>query len=766
MVRLSGFLTHRRWWVVAAWLAIVVVSAPMAAKQTEHLSGGGFDVPGSQSMAVETAATKQFTETHQGRLAVVFQPAPGATAEQGAAAVDRVSAEIAKESDASVAPQAAAQAKSRLAVGGVTIMPIEASGDANELVDTATDIRDSISPGDESEGVTPYLVGQPAMWAALSEVSKEDLQAAESQGFPIVAIILIAVFGSLAAACLPLALGAVAVTVTGAIIFLLSQQMEMSVFVTNMASMLGIGVAVDYSLFILARFRESVRAGNSAADARAEALSTSGVAVTFSGLAVIISLAGLWMVDNQALRSMALGAMIVVAIAILVATTLLPALIRLLGHRVEAGGIAWRVLRGFKALWRKRRRPGSTRPDRETFWSRWTYTVMARPVASVVAVSAILLTLALPVLSIKTGNGAIKQFDKNDDARVGTELAADVSGGGADPVRVLATFESGTPSDPANAAAIRDFTGRANGDPEVEAVAPPVTRGDQVLIDVSTKAEAAESQESLDLVTRMRDQVVPASSLASVATVDVGGEPARVVDARSQINGSMWKIILFVLAFSFVVLMVMLRSIVLPLKAVLMNLLSIGAAYGVLVVIFQWGWFDGLLGFQSLGALDTLTPPLVLAVVFGLSMDYEVFLLSRIKEHYDQHGDNRRAVAEGLASSASVITSAALIMVSVFAVFVLTGVPSIKQLGVGNAVAIAIDATLVRLILVPAAMELLGHWNWWLPGWLDRILPHVGLEERVLAAPSPSLASSNGVPATNGHANGNAPSRPRERSLG
>ncbi len=225
-------------------------------------------------------------------------------------------------------------------------MPIQATGNADELVNTAADLRDELSPGDEVDGVTPYLVGQPAMWAALSEISKEDLKTAEGQGFPIVALILIAVFGSLAAAVLPLALGAVAVTVTGAIIFLLSQQMEMSVFVTNMASMLGIGVAVDYSLFILARFRESVRAGKGAAQARAEALSTSGVAVTFSGLAVIISLAGLWMVHNQALRSMALGAMIVVAIAILVATTLLPALIRILGHRVEAGGDRLEGLRG------------------------------------------------------------------------------------------------------------------------------------------------------------------------------------------------------------------------------------------------------------------------------------------------------------------------------------------------------------------------------------------------------------------------------------
>jgi RND superfamily putative drug exporter len=228
----------------------------------------------------------------------------------------------------------------------------------------------------------------------------------------------------------------------------------------------------------------------------------------------------------------------------------------------------------------------------------------------------------------------------------------------------------------------------------------------------------------------MRDEIVPASALAGTAQVDVGGEAARIEDSRVQINGSMWRIIAFVLAFSFVVLMVMLRSLLLPLKAVLMNLLSIGAAYGVLVVVFQWGWFDGFLGLEKLGALDTLTPPLVLAVVFGLSMDYEVFLLSRIKEHYEEHGDNRRAVAEGLSSSAAVISSAALIMVAVFTTFVLTGVPSIQQLGLGNAVAIAIDATLVRLILVPAFMQLMGRWNWWLPGWLDRILPEVGFESK------------------------------------
>ena len=217
------------------------------------------------------------------------------------------------------------------------------------------------------------------------------------------------------------------------------------------------------------------------------------------------------------------------------------------------------------------------------------------------------------------------------------------------------------------------------------------------------------------LVGRLRDTVVPASALAQQAEVNVGGETARSDDVRNQVGGSMWKIILFVLSLSFLVLMVMLRSLILPLKAVLMNLLSIGAAFGVLVAIFQWGWLDGFLGFESQGALDTINVPLIFAIVFGLSMDYEVFLMSRIRERYMVHGDNERAVAEGLSTSARTISSAALIMTSVFAVFVLTGVPSIKELGLGCAVAIALDATLVRLILVPAAMKLMGEWNWWMP---------------------------------------------------
>jgi len=306
--------------------------------------------------------------------------------------------------------------------------------------------------------------------------------------------------------------------------------------------------------------------------------------------------------------------------------------------------------------------------------------------------------------------------------RVGNELASKQVGGGTDPVQIVAVVD-----DPAGRAAVPRFIRTVEETPGVSSVAPPAFAGGSMLIQ-ATPSAPSESDAAEALVDRLRDSVVPSTQLASVASVDVGGETARSHDVRRLISGSMWKIILFVLALSFLVLMAMLRSLLLPLKAVLMNLLSIGAAYGVLVAVFQWGWFDSLLGLESQGALDTINVPLIFAVVFGLSMDYEVFLMSRIREHYMEHGDNERAVAEGLSTSARTISSAALIMTCVFAVFFLTGVPSIKELGLGCAVAIALDATLVRLILVPAAMKLLGNWNWWMPSWLDRLLPDFSFE--------------------------------------
>ncbi|HWO16648.1 MAG TPA: MMPL family transporter [Solirubrobacterales bacterium] len=755
MVQLAGFLGRRRRWVLGAWLAVIVLALPLAAKQTEHLTGGGFDVPGSQSKAVSDSLDEDFGGQADG-VAVLLRAEPGATAAERAAAVRRVQRKVAAVPDIALPPRVARIAQAQLQQSDIAMLPLVSPLSSDQLIDPAATLREDLDPGSTQAGVTTYLAGQPTIWAGMQELSKRDLARAEGTGFPIVAIILLVVFGSLAAAALPLTLGFVSVMVTGALIFLLSQQMETSVFVTNMASMIGIGVAIDYSLFILARYREERRAGRSEEDARAEALSTSGLAVTFSGLAVIVSLAGLWMVDNQALRSMALGAMIVVAVSILTAVTLLPVLISMLGDRVLPGGIVAKALRWIRRPFKGKPAipgrgsegpsisdslaPHGSRGDGGIipFWVRWTNSVMARPWTAVIGVSSVLLFLALPVLSLETGTTAISQFPKDSDVRIGNELAGEQLRGGTDPIQIVATFEGSPPDAPQNRAAIDTFLSAVGQTQGVSSVAPPAFAGYSVLIR-ATPSAPSESDAATALVDRLRDSVVPVTRLDRVATVNVGGETARSHDVRLLIGGSMWKIIAFVLALSFLVLMVMLRSLLLPLKAVAMNLLSIGAAYGVLVAVFQWGWFDGLLGFESQGALDTINVPLIFAIVFGLSMDYEVFLMSRIRERYMAHGDNSRAVAEGLASSARTISSAALIMTSVFAVFILTGVPSIKELGLGCAVAIALDATLVRLILVPAAMVLLGKWNWWMPSWLDRFLPDLSFEGAGRVEPEPEL---------------------------
>jgi RND superfamily putative drug exporter len=749
MVQLAGFLAKRRRWVLLAWIAIVAVALPLASHQTDHLTGGGFDVPGSQSKAVSDALKNRFGAEADG-IAVLLKAGSGASGGQAAASVSRVRHAVAGLDEVTPPPLTARRAEAALRRTGIAMLPLRSEQSSDRLIDSAATLREDLQPGEARGGVTTYLAGQPTIWAGMQELSKRDLAQAEAGGFPIVALILLVVFGSLAAAALPLALGFVSVIVTGALIYFISLQMTTSVFVTNMASMIGIGVAIDYSLFILARYREERAKGRDRSRARAEALATSGLAVTFSGLAVIVSLAGLWMVDNQALRSMALGAMTVVAVSILTATTLLPALIAMLGDRVLPGGVVAKALGLIRRPLRGRTAAPGRGSERQSisvssgasgsrggggdFWVRWTGRVMARPWLAIGGVSAVLLTLAIPLLSLETGTEALGQFPKGSDVRVGNKLASKQLGGGADPVQIVAEFDA--PGSAANRPAVASFACELEATPGVSSVAPPAYAGGSVLIQ-ATPSAPSESDAASALVGRLRD-AAPGAELSRVATVDVGGETARTRDLRAQVGGSIWMIVAFVLALSFLVLMVMLRSLLLPLKAVLMNLLSIGAAFGILVAIFQWGWFESALGFESQGALDTINVPLIFAIVFGLSMDYEVFLMSRIRERYMQHGDNERAVAEGLSTSARTISSAALIMSSVFAVFVLTGVPSIKELGLGCAVAIALDATLVRLILVPAAMKLLGDWNWWMPPWLDRLLPDLSFEGGS-GAPEPEL---------------------------
>ena len=719
MLRLDALIRRRRRLVLIAWALVVLAALPFAARQSEHLSGGGFDVPGSQSVAVQQSLERDFDDAQETTLAAVLVPRAGADPAEVRAALARLGVAAGKVDDAALTPAARAQALRQLRSDGLRplIVPFTTSVGDSDAIDVAVDLRKElgIADADPNAPVAIHLVGQGALWAGMQDLSKEDLAAAEGVGFPIVLLILLAVFGSAVAALMPLALGAVAVLVTGALIYGLSLVTGMSVFVPNMASMIGIGVAVDYSLFVLARYREEVAAGREPDEARAISLATSGVAVTFSGLTVIVSLAGLFIVDTMSVRSMALGAILVVAVSVLAAVTLLPALISLAGKRAYTPGryVSGVTGRLVALLGRRRREP------RASFWARWTGAIMRRPIRAAVGSSAVLLVLAIPALSLQMSNGALEQFPPGHETRVGAETAERISGVGAtSPLEVVAPR-----------AQLAEVDAILRADPEVARVeAPQLSRdGSQVLV-LAIGRHHGEALETGALVERLQ-RALPQGAA-------VGGSPGFTKDFVDRISSSMPLIALFVLALSYVVLLLLLRSVLLPLKAVLMNLLSVGAAYGVLVAVFQWGWIDGFMGFQSPGHVDALTPPLVLAIVFGLSMDYEVFLLSRIRERWAATGDPRGSVAEGLEASARTITSAALIMTAVFAVFIGTGAPSIKEIGVGCSVAIALDATLVRLILVPAAMELLGKWNWWLPRPLARLLPDVAVEEAPLPVPA------------------------------
>jgi RND superfamily putative drug exporter len=728
MNRLSAFVRRRRKLVAVAWLVLLLLSIPFASRQTENLTGGGFEAPGSGSAEVDHAV-KRFQGASSEALGVVLQR-KGGDAAATQAAVDRVGKAAAKVDNIELTAAAAAKAKSDGAQDALVLMPLAVTGSREEALQAAKDLRDEVGVGEVKDGVQPYVVGQQALWAGMQDLQKEDLEKAETTGFPLILIVLLAVFGSALAALLPAGLGIAAVIVTGVAIYFLALVTTMSVFVTNVASMLGIGVAVDYSLFLLSRYREELERGAHRDEALDIAMRTSGATVVFSGLTVVVSLAGLFLLDSTVMRSMAIGAIVVVVIAILGAITLLPALIALLGKRADERG---RVVSVTGALVRRvtRRKTAAERgvPQGE-FWRKWSERVMRRPALSAILSAGFLLVLAIPALSLNFGNGALAQFPKDYETRVGAELASQkVPPGASAPTIVVADFGKGAASDPANKAALARYAAGLKESSRVAQVGPPVTSedGHAALLNVIL-AQDPENDTSLGVIDDLRDEGGRASGLDKVAKISIGGSSAQIRDFSDLISGGLWKIFAFVMVCSYLVLLVVLRSVLLPLKAVLMNVLSVAAAWGVLVAVFQYGWLDGISGYNSLGYVQAVTPPLLLAIVFGLSMDYEVFLLSRIRERYLATGDNRLAVSQGLQSSAKVISSAAVIMVVVFGVFATTGVPQIKEIGLGLAVAIALDATVVRLVLVPATMQLMGNWNWWMPEWLGRILPEADFE--------------------------------------
>jgi RND superfamily putative drug exporter len=599
----------------------------------------------------------------------------------------------------------------------VTLQTGFSDGTANVAKQLRTKVGiDGEKPGQTDNGkVKLYVIGQGALGAAASEATKHDIAQAEKWNLPIVLIVLLAVFGSLAAAAMPLVLGVCTVVVTMGVVYLLSMVTQMSVFVTSTVSMFGIALAVDYSLFILMRFREELRSGREPEQAADAAMATSGLAVLLSGLTVIASMTGIYLINTPVLSSMATGAILAVAVAVLTSTTLTPAVLATFG-KAAAKRSSWLHVS---------RRPDTTQ---SRFWTRWVTWVMKRPWVSAITAATFLLALATPAFSMTLGNSLLRQFAPTHEIRAGVNAAAAALGPGAlGPVKVLVTFPDRNANGPEHTAALDAVQQKMTHGPDVVTVSPPVFGDDNrsALLSavLSVDPEDAGARAAVDW---MRHNIPESAGLG--AQVDVGGPTALLKDFDDRVGSTQPLVFVFVALIAFVMLLISIRSVFLALKGVLMTVLSVAAAYGSLVAVFQWGWFEAL-GFEPISSIDSTIPPLVLAMTFGLSMDYEIFLLTRIRERFLQTNNTRDAVAYGVSTSARTITSAALIMIAVFIGFAFAGMPLVAQLGVACAVAIAVDATVVRLVLVPALMAMFAQWNWWLPTWLDRVLPSVDFEK-------------------------------------
>jgi len=626
-----------------------------------------------------------------------------------------------------------------------------------EALDLGNEIRDlgdkvSLTQADGSKLQVEY-----GGWV----FSKFEFPASEALGIIAAVVILVLAFGSIIAMGLPIGTALVGLGMGTAIVGLLSHVQAMPDFTSQMVTMIGLGVGIDYALFIVTRYRDALHDGLSVEDAVVEAVDTSGRAVVFAGITVMISLLGLYIIGLPFVQGLATGAAVGVLVMMIASITLLPALLAMTGKRIDItsraalAALAVLVVAGLGAIIttniaillvslliaiavlvasifvKSLRKPVPHRrnksPER-SLWYRWSRIVQRRP-WPVLAVSAgVLVLLTLPLFSIRLGFGDMGNMSKDQTVRKAYDLLADGFGPGSNGPLVI-TVTGDAADDNASRQEFVELVRNTAG--VAAAFSPPDALRPGLAIVTVIPDSAPQDQATNDLVNRLRDDVVPASGVDAL----VGGQTAAGMDFATYLGSRLPLLIGAVLILSFLLLMAVFRSLLVPLKAVIMNLLSIGAAYGVIVAIFQWGWASDLIGVDKPGPIEAWVPMMLFAIVFGLSMDYEVFLLSRIKEEYDRTGDNGLAVADGLAVTARVITAAALIMVCVFSAFVLGDERSLKLFGLGLAAAVAIDATIVRMLLVPATMELLGHRNWWIPKWIDKLLPKINVEGHHHVAP-------------------------------
>ena len=579
----------------------------------------------------------------------------------------------------------------------------------------------------------------------------------EVLGLAFAMVILILAFGSVLAMGLPIGVALAGIGIGGALIALLSHLLAMPDFATTLGVMIGLGVGIDYALFIVTRYREQLREGHDVRESIAVALDTSGRAVAFAGLTVVISLLGMLLMGIDLVKGLGIGAAVVVIVTMGASLTLLPALLGFAGKRVEvtrwrgliaAGlvavglvgvGLKFRplmigiplaivllVLSFAIAPLRKEVPRRAPKAARDTISYRWSRVIQHHPWISMLTSAGLLLLLAIPVLGLRLGFSDAGNDPAATTTRQAYDLLAEGFGPGFNgPLVAVAELPPGTTPEQlaAVSTALAQTPGVAFATPAVPNDPTDTTAVLWRVIPTTSPQEQATEQ----LVHHIRDDVLPAATAGTGMDVKLTGQVAAQVDFSDYLAARLPLFFGVVLGLSFLLLMVVFRSLLVPLKAVIMNLLSIGAAYGVLVMVFQWGWLGGLLGLEG-APIEPFIPMMLFAIVFGLSMDYEVFLLSRIKEEWLRTGDSHTSVADGLAHTARVITAAAAIMVFVFGSFLLEESRVVKLMGAGLAVAVLLDATIVRMVLVPATMELLGDRNWWLPRWLDRILPRVDIE--------------------------------------
>jgi len=604
---------------------------------------------------------------------------------------------------------------------GVPLLDVELS--------TIEELR-AVAEEARPEGFTVQVAGQGVMFADFSEIAEEDLRRGETIGVAIALIVLIVVFASIVAAIVPIVMAVFAIAVALGLVSLIGQLTDFNLFVTNMISMIGLAVGIDYSLFIVSRYREERKKGFDKLEAIGASGATANRAVFFSGLTVVLALLGMFIIPASIFRSLGAGAILVTLAALAASMTLLPAILGLLGDRVNWPRLA------------KRARIDSDHDPKGGFWDRLSRGVMARPAVYLIVAVAILGGLGSFYFQLNRGTSQNVSTLPDDfpSKQAFLTLEREFAGGLTDPARIVIT---GDVQSPEAQAAIGDLQASVA---EMDVFAPesqvlPSADGSAVEVDAYFRGDPS-TEAAFQAIRNLRADVVP-EAFGGVDGVEVlvGGNTAFFTDFLDVADRYQWIVLAFVLGLSFVLLTVVFRSIVVPVKAIIMNLLSVGAAYGAVTLVFQEGvgigFFNSLgFQFQQVPAIEAWLPLFLFSILFGLSMDYHVFLLSRIREEYDKTHDNTEAVAYGLRTTAGIITGAALIMVAVFTGFAAGRLGPLQQMGFGLAVAVFMDATIVRSLLVPASMRLLGDWNWYLPRWL-RWLPQVRVEGRepTLTAP-------------------------------